>query len=204
MGDDMRYGNFSKKYSSNLDDITLPSWLVLSESADVTVNKNTGSFGGLIFKRTSTTGSKTLQVPTSPDIYLSAISMDVALNGLSLNVGGSLDIGFYGNATEYAFIRFPSIYSTETKLMLSKNGVETVISPLFIRNLEWSRFSRLKFAYNFKEKTFEVRKNGDTAYLSLDNIDINKAAMVPMIRWNESITTTTDKLLFIEVEKFYL
>ncbi|WP_288397132.1 hypothetical protein [uncultured Acinetobacter sp.] len=202
MGDIMRNGNFSKKYSSNLDDITLPSWLVLSETSAVTVAKNTDSIGGLSFKRTNDTGSKTLTVPTVPDTSLSAISIALALNGLSSGTTGTLDIGFYASESDYAFLRFTP--AGTCILRYCKSGVATVVDPVYLQNTTWSRFRHFKITYNFKEKTFEVQKNNGATYLSLDNIDINKAAMVPMVRWNDSVVATTDKLFSIEVEKFYL
>lgn len=202
MGDIMRNGNFSKKYSSNLDDITLPSWLILSETSAVTVAKNTDSIGGLSFKRTNDTGSKMLTVPTVPDASLSAISIALALNGLSSGTTGTLDIGLYASENDYAYLRFTATGTCTFRYC--KSGVATVVDPVYIQNTGWSRFRHFKITYNFKEKTFEVQKNNGATYLSLDNIDINKAAMVPMIRWNDSVVATTDKLLFIEVEKFYL
>lgn len=202
MGDIMQNGNFSKKYSSNLDDITLPSWLVLSETSAVTVAKNTDSIGGLSFKRSTGVGSKTLTVPTLPDTYLSAISIALALNGLSSGTTGTLDIGFYASESDYAFLRFTP--AGTCTLRYCKSGIATVVDPVYIQNTGWSRFRHFKITYNFKEKTFEVQKNNGATYLSLDNIDINKTAMIPIIRWNDSVAATTDKLLSIEVEKFYL
>lgn len=202
MGDIMQNGNFSKKYSSNLDDTVLPNWLVLSETSAVTVAKNIDSIGGLSFKRSTEVGTKTLTVPTVPDASLSAISIALALNGLSNGTTGTLDIGFYVSENDYAFLRFTP--TGTCTLRYCKSGVATVVGPVYLQNTAWSRFRHFKITYNFKEKTFEVQKNNGTTYLSLDNIDINKAAMVPIIRWNDSVVATTDKLLFIEVEKFYL
>lgn len=195
----MKNGNFSKKYTSNLDDVALPPWLTLVETSAVTISRNVDSIGGLNLKRTSTNGSKTLSMLSIADDSLSAISVNAVVNGLT---SGSLDIGFYASENDYAFLRFWAGGSCQ--FLYCKDGVSSTVEPVYLRNIGSSIIRAFKVTYNFKEKTFEVVKNNGAVYLSLDNIDINKSAMIPIVRWNNTNTTSEDKLFFIEVEKFYL
>lgn len=198
----MQLGNFSKIFESNLDSLTLPSWLLLAETADVSVSKNNGSIGGLIFKRTATAGNKTLSIPTSPDSNLSAISLTVALNGLSSGTVGTLDLGFYGDANNYAFLRFES--NEKCTFMSAKDGIQKNISDIYIQNVGWSKFKELTLIINAKHRTFDVVKNGGATYLSLDDVDVNRSALVPIIRWNNSDVATTDKLFKIRADLHFL
>lgn len=195
----MKNGNFSKKYTSNLDDVALPPWLTLVETSAVTISKNVDSIGGLNLKRTSTNGSKTLSMLSIADDSLSAISVNAVVNGLT---SGSLDIGVYSSENDYAFLRFWAGGSCQ--FLYCKDGVSSTVEPVYLRNIGSSIIRAFKVTYNFKEKTFEVVKNNGAVYLSLDNIDINKSAMIPIVRWNSTNTVSEDKLFFIEVEKFYL
>lgn len=195
----MKNGNFSKKYTSNLDDVALPPWLTLVETSAVTISKNMDSIGGLNFKRTSTNGSKTLSMLSIADESLSAVSIDAVVNGLT---SGSLDIGVYVSENDYAFLKFWAGGSCQ--FLYCKDGVSTTVEPVYLRNTESSKIRAFKVTYNFKEKTFEVKKNNGAVYLSLDNIDINRTAMIPIVRWNNTNTASEDKLFFIEIEKFYM
>lgn len=198
----MQKGNFSKKISSNLDE-GLPNWITLIEGTQVSATVNSvDSVGGVVLKRASTDGSKTLSIPTIKDSKLTGCELTVVLNGLSAgNPDQILDLGFYGDASNYIYLRFTR---SSCKLMYAKNGSAREVSPIYLSCSEYGKYRQFKIFYDLTNKTFEVKKNGKTVYLSLDGIDVGLAALNPIIRWGNCLVATQDKLAKIEFEKFYL
>ena len=199
----MRHGNFSKKYTSNLDE-GLPTWLQLKDATNTQITQMTDSLGGIKLNRISNSGEKRLDFIRTIDENLSAIGISVILNGLVYSVDNTLDIGLYGDENNYIFLRFRQWATDPASLIYSVDGVETQVTELQVQNIHSNKFRKYQVFYNFKTKVFEVIKNDSGVYVSLDNINIDKAGMRPMLRWNNSAVTANDRLAFIEIENFYL